>query len=177
MTRHRLFRLVPPLAALALLAACSSTQEASSVRRVCPDLQIVSGADTLTTYRGSGRDLTDVAYTVALTDANFDCFADETSVEGDVTIVFDVRRGPGNETGNAPFEYFVAVVDENRDILARATFDVVVPFATNRGRVTFQEVVSPQIPLPAPDSGGTYSIFLGLEVSREQFDENVGTIQ
>ncbi len=175
MTRPSLFRFSLPLAALAFLAACSSAQETYSVRRVCPDLQIVSGADTLTTYRGSGRDLTDVAYTVAMTDATFDCFADEESVEGDITILFDVRRGPGNESGEAPFEYFVAVVDGNRRILARETFDVVVPFASNRGRITFQEVVGPQIPLPAPDSGGTYSIFLGLEVSREQFQENVGS--
>ena len=53
MTRTNPIRLCLSLAALFALAACSSTQEASSVRRVCPDLQIVTGADTLTTYRGS----------------------------------------------------------------------------------------------------------------------------
>lgn len=175
MTRHNPIRLCLSLAALFALAACSSTQEASSVRRVCPDLQIVTGADTLTTYRGSGRDLTDVAFTVAMTDASFDCIADEETVGGDIAILFDVRRGPGNESGEAPFKYFVAVVDQNRRILARETFDVVVPFASNRGRITFQEVVGPQIPLPSPESGGTYSIFLGLEITREQFQENVGS--
>ena len=164
-------------ALLVTLAACSSTQEASSVRVICPDLQIVGGADSLTTYRGSGRDLTDVVYTVEMTNASYDCLADDEEVEGEVSVFFDVRRGPANESGNAPFNYFVAVVDVNQRILARESFDVTVPFSTNRGRVTFVEVISPQIPLPAPETGGNYSIFLGLAVSRAQFEDNLGTLQ
>ncbi len=155
------------------LSACATPQEASPRRVLCPDLQIVTGADELTAYRGSGRDLTDVAYTVALTDATFDCVARDDEVEGEVTVLFDVRRGPANEDGQAPFDYFVAVVDENQRILAREAFDVTVPFSGNRGRVTFAEVIAPQIPLSAPESGGGYSIFLGLEVTREQLQDNI----
>ncbi len=163
--------------ALVVLAACSTPQEASSVRVICPNLRIITGADELTAYRGSGRDLTDVDFTVAMTDASFDCIASDDEVEGEIAVLFDVRRGPANESARAPFNYFVAVVDPNQQILAREAFDVVVPFAENRGRVTFQEVIAPQIPLPAPEAGGNYSIFLGLEVSREQLDDNLTGLQ
>ncbi|MEJ2015488.1 MAG: hypothetical protein P8X61_07685 [Limibacillus sp.] len=165
------------LAALLLLGACSSTQEASSVRLVCPALRIITGADEMTTYRGSGRDLTDVDFTVAMTDASFDCIANEDAVEGEIQVLFDVRRGPANETNQAPFNYFVAVANSEQQILAREAFDVVVPFGENRGRVTFAEVIGPQIPLPAPEAGGNYTLFLGLEISREQLYDYLSGLQ
>ena len=40
----------------------------------------------------------------------------------------------------------------------------------------YQECVN-HGPCTAPEAGGNYTIFLGLEISREQLDDNLGGLQ
>lgn len=170
-------RMSLPAFALAALAACSGTgffEDVKEQRSLCPGLEVVEGADRLIEYKGAGRDLTDVSYSVAILDAQFLCLAEEDEVSGDVQIQFEARRGPANEGAGAPFRYFVAVVDGNRRILARESFDVVVPFQGNRGRFIFNETIEPEIPVSSQGQAAGYRIYIGLEVTREQFRDNRG---
>ncbi|MET4807100.1 hypothetical protein [Limibacillus sp. MBR-115] len=166
--------------ALAFLAGCSNTgifEDVQETRSFCPGLELVEGAQRIVEYKGSGRDLTDVSHLVVILDAQFSCLADDDEVSGDVQIQFEARRGPANDGVGAPFRYFVAVADSQRRILARQSFDVLVPFEGNRGRFVFNETIEPEIPLANEGDGAGYRIFIGLEVTREQYQENLSDIR
>lgn len=181
-TRRAAGRAALLAAALLLPGACSLFGE-DAPPPPCPPLVSPAEVDHLTRFDGAGRDLTDVVFQARIRDVAGTCEyeRDDTLVESDLLITFEVERGPAlrrlqAEAGSqiASFSYFVAVATaESRPrILTRQAFDVQVPFEGNRNRVAVTDEIAPRIPLAPGEDGNDYRIYVGIELNRAELEYN-----
>ena len=76
-----------------LLAACAVFQP--KVRPNCPRVVVLKEAIDLSRYKpGPGRDLTDQLFGGKLIDFKGDCGYDKKGVDLNLTLVFEITRGP-----------------------------------------------------------------------------------
>ena len=156
---------------LILLAACSGEDD---IGPPCPTIAPVPTATTVTRFTGEGRDLTDVDFSAQISNVNFACEYDDNTVVMDLQIVFEASRGPANESGRSVFSYFIAIGKRARprDLLAREEFTVAVEFQGNRRRQQFFDESIQRFPLAPGEDGGSYVVFVGLLVSRDELEFN-----
>jgi len=144
----------------------------------CPTIQIIADGAKLTRFKpGPGRDIIDVLHEEEITG-----FAQACEYDTDETGAGDVRvllaptilssRGPANQTGDADFEYFIAVTDSNKKVLDKERFAVVLPYPQSLPRLTWQREDPHNLilPLKAGQTGQDYQIYIGLQLSRPELD-------
>lgn len=166
----RTARLIAPLlltAALAPLAACNRTPPA------CPRASIISDGSTITKFReGTGRDLTDVVAQGEIVDVAVDCDYDRRGVDVALQVAIAATRGPADRSRAAEFDYFVAVADAQRNILAKEVFRVQFKFAPNEQRTGTVDEIEPRIPLKSRADGVEYQIIVGFQLTPEEIEWN-----
>ena len=171
-------RLVLPAALLALLAACGpSATERITAAQLCPKALRVQDASTLTRFQpGRGRDATDTLMQASMSDIAVACSARRDRV--DVDIVFDIRVAEGPALARiardrkVSLEYFVAIVDPQRQIVTRRTFNADFQFSGNRTKLQSKEELSQRIPLANPNTGGAYQIAVGFVMTPDEVEFN-----
>jgi len=79
-------------------------------------------------------------------------------------------RGPANTDAQATFEYFIAIVDAQENVMEVAKFPVTIPFLQNLDRVVWQrkDLNTLHIPLAAGQSGADFRIFIGLQLTHDE---------
>ena len=162
--------LTVPLAAAAaalLLSACNRTPPA------CPRATILSDGATVTKFRdGPGRDLTDVVAQAEIVDTVVECDYDRTGVDVAMQIAIAATRGPADRARMADFDYFVAVADAQRNILAKEIFRVRIAFPETQSRTGTIEYIEPRIPLKERAQGVSYQIVVGFQLTPEELEWN-----
>jgi hypothetical protein len=166
----RLLKISVPLsivAAAIALSACNRTPPA------CPRATILGDGATITQFRdGPGRDLTDVLAQAEIVDAAVDCDYDRSGVDVSMQIAIAATRGPADRARVADFDYFVAVADAQRNILAKEVFRVRFNFPDTQSRVGTVEQIEPRIPLKDRAEGVNYQIVVGFQLTPEQLEWN-----
>lgn len=165
-------RLAAALLAGLLLAACASDDRPPR----CPDPVVLREAGRLVQFQDTGRDLTDVTFEARIADVALGCEVDEDdgkrTVEAELQILFQAEKGPANQSGRANFTYFVAVVDRDDKVLNRETFGVSMPMPGNQTQVESVDVLEPRIPLREGETGKSYTLYVGFDLSRDQLEYN-----
>ncbi len=160
----------------ALLAGCDTLgglfERDPGPALVCPRILPVVEAQEMTRFDGAGRDLTDVAFRARLADVNAACEADEEEVELTLQVIVAASRGPANASGNATFDYFVAVATQTEEVLNRQAYQVTIPFEGNRTNVGLIEEVDVTIPLAEGQVGREYLIYVGLALNEAELEWN-----
>ena len=151
------------------LASCSADRDPNLF---CPRLIIVNEADTLSRFRGEGRDLTDVVYQAAIGAQISECDFDEELLEVPMLVSLRVAPGPADVDRRAAFTYFVAIADADRRILARREFDVQIALPDNQAQVETVDEIIQKIPLTPGQTGLEYFIFVGLALTPEELEYN-----
>lgn len=155
-----------------VLAACAGSEPPPP----CPQALALRDAARLVQFRGSERDLTDTIFEARITDLAIACEYAESdgkrTVEAEMQVLFDAEKGPANESGTVRFRYFVAVADQDRNILQRREFPLEIGIPGNQFRVRATETLSPTIPLGANESGQDYRVYVGFVLSPEQLEYN-----
>ncbi len=159
---------------LAALSGCSSepTRTISAEGLTCPQVGIVRELAETTFYHGAGRDLTDVSARAQLVDFNGKCHYDRADnknyVEVEVNLTVEGELGPAAQGRLVRVPYFVAVVDEAGNVLAKTVYDadIDVPDGIRRQRIVEQLV--PAIPLGELRDGIGYRVLMGLQLTPEQ---------
>lgn len=144
----------------------------SDVPPPCPPLQMLRDTDRLVKFVGSGRDLTDVEYEVAVRAPTLACRYDDDAVEALVTVNLVAFRGPADDDRVAEVAYFVAIADRTKRIVAREEFAVEVPFEGNQTQVLVTDEVEPRIPLRPGETGADYLVYIGLRLSPDELTYN-----
>jgi hypothetical protein len=166
----RIARFLAPLlvmVTLAPLAACNRTPPA------CPRASIISDGATVTRFReGPGRDLTDVTVKGEIVDVAVDCDYDRRGVDVALQVAIAAERGPADRTRTAEFDYFVAVADAQRNILAKEVFHVSLRFPPNQQRTGTVDEIEPRIPLKDRADGVDYHIIVGFQLTPEEIEWN-----
>lgn len=158
------------LAGLALLAACSSTEKREAA---CPQGVIPEDAATVTRFReGPGRDLTDVVAQGEIVNILVQCKYDKRGVTVDLQVAVAANRGPADRSRAAEFDYFVALVDPQQNILVKEPFRVKFEFRDNRTRLGTVEEIEPRLPLADVMKGPEYRILIGFQLTPDELAWN-----
>lgn len=160
--------------ALSVLGGCS-VFESTTVS--CPTVGVLDHAGHLTRFKSDGqRDLTDVEFQAHVGSLEAECSFDGDTRTGsiDLDILFRAQRGPAGAAGTHNFDYFVAVVDPEGGVEARKAFSVQVAFEGSRTEVTRAEPLVLDIPIKENTSLASYRVYVGMQLTKEQFDSNLG---
>ena len=162
------------VAALSILAGCSSLGGGSAA---CPTVDVLDGARQLTRFKGGGNDLTDIEFQAHVANLAADCSFDDDTRAGsiDLDIVFRTQRGPAGSAADHRFGYFVAVIDPGGGVAARTPFSVEVSFAGSRTEAAKSERLALDIPTGENASLASYRVYVGMQLTKEQFEYNLGS--
>lgn len=173
------------LAALLLsVGACSTKKPVSP--GPCPRVNILADASQLTEFRdGPGRDLIDVDHTARIARVGGTCVykMDKPAEKGKkpetgtltmtIGLLIAAERGPADTDRKARFEYFVTLVDRDRQPIQKTVFPVTVDFPGNVTRATAEEFpIDLKIPLHPKQTGADFVVFVGFQLSPEQVEFN-----
>jgi hypothetical protein len=155
-----------------VLAGCAATEPPPA----CPEASALRDAARLVAFTGEGKDLTDKRFEVRIVDVALACDVDREddgqTVLAEMKVLFQAEKGPANEADAAPFGYFVAITDADRNVLQRKTFETAIPLQGNTTRGATVETLSPTLPLPPEANPASYRVIVGLELSRDQLRHN-----
>jgi hypothetical protein len=169
------------LGPVALVACAGVTLGACSVfeppppPQPCPNFATVGDARTLTRFVGTGHDLTDVDFAVAVGQVQGECsYSTKGRVSMTLRIPFIAERGPANRDGQAKFDYFVAVATTSNEVPTggREAFNLSIPFHENQTRNGGTEEVEELIPLGPNDVGANYIVYVGLVLTEDELSYN-----
>ncbi len=144
----------------------------------CPRAAIVNEAKAAAYYReGAGRDITDVAFEVALPSLSGVCEYDfdegRARVGSVLTISIEAKRGPASEAESFEVPYFVAVVEPGGRILGKALFRPRLIFTESGIIARTVEEIEQIIPIGPDFVGSDYEILVGLQLDQRQLEENL----
>lgn len=165
-------------AAVLLIAGCGTYERITGKEKesaACPVSGVLQDADRLTNFApGAGRDLTDVQLEARIEDMATACLYDPNtnSFNVDMRVRFIASRGPAATEPTAGFSYFVAIADENDEILAREGFDKVLDFADNRRQLVNVDDLTFNIPRRGETFLSDYRIYVGMQLTPEQLEFN-----
>jgi len=166
---------VPRIAALAalglaaLLTGCASDK----AQPACPGGVIPADASKVTRFRdATGRDLTDVISEGTIQDILVQCKYVKNVVDVDLQIAIIAARGPADRSRVAEFEYFVAIVDPQQNIVAKEPFRIRFEFSDNRTQLGAVEQIEPKLPLPDTSKGDQYKILVGFQLTPDELAWN-----
>ena len=160
------------LAALSVLGGCS-VFGGSAVP--CPTVGVLDNAGQLTRFGGGGSDLTDIEFQAHVGNLTAECSFDSDTRTGSINldILFRTQRGPAISAAQQNFGYFVAVVDPEGGIAARKAFSVQVAFEGSRTEAARVEPLVLDVPTKENASFAAYRIYVGMELTKEQFERNL----
>ena len=157
------------------LAACATD---TATPLPCPEILIpVDGAKLTRFVPGQGRDIIDVTHEDQVTGFAHRCeYSTDKTGAGEVVIeiypAFESTQGPANQDNRAQFEYFIAIADQENNLLEKARFSAAIDFPQNMSRIQWQraEPIALTIPLESGQSGTDFQIFIGLQLTRDELE-------
>ena len=164
---------LPALALAVLTAGCSVLEKKEKREAACPTGVIPIDSSRITRFRdGPGRDLTDVVNEGEILDILVQCKYDKQAVNVDLQVAVGGARGPADRSKIAEFDYFVAIVDADQNIVAKEPFRVRFEFKDNQSKLGSVEELEPHLPLKDVMKGPTYSILVGFQLTPEELAWN-----
>ncbi len=162
------------------LSACGATDSLTFWRKEkpepCPRITVLRDAANITQFKdGPGRDIIDVLYEAHVTnvlsackyDVDYDTRAGTINIQ--LAPVIAAKRGPADQVRLADVTYFIAVVNSDKKILQKKTFDLKLGFP---GNLTQNEVRDEPVELSIATNGSTdgrdYEVYVGFQMTREQ---------
>lgn len=163
----------PIFVAVAFAALSSCSMFDNSKQFDCPVVGVPRETATLTRFRdGPGRDLTDVVFDVGVRNAKVDCKYSSSGVAIDLGVLFAAERGPAATTRTATVPYFIAIVDPDRNILAKEVFSTTLTFPPNVSQTAVADQTEETIPLPKNKSAEAYGIVVGMQLTPDEIEYN-----
>jgi hypothetical protein len=153
--------------------------EIVEVTPACPVTAVLSDAATVTkvkpgTSTAQAPNAANVLFSAEMSQARLTCNYDRTANTLTVDVNFAIRatRGAGAGDAEPAFDYFVAVVDVDNNVLAKRTFQS-RPSMGNRMTGTFQETVGNfAVPLEMEKRPIDYEILTGFQLTADELALN-----
>ncbi len=129
--------------------------------------------------QGGGQDLADVVNEAEITGYDLTCEynIDKKTKAGKVVVTLGLHitatRGPADRQRIAPFRYFIAITDPDRNVLEKQVFDIDVSFSGNAASIPVRDTPVPiTIPLAAGKTGLDFEIFTGFQLTPDEVTYN-----
>ena len=153
----------------ALLAACAE----DTIPPPCPPVSFVGGLERMSQFvPGGGTDLTEVTYEGRLDSLAAGCDFRKEGVRMEVSFNVVATRGAAATDRMARLPFFVAITDQNGEILEKEIFESEIPFEGNARRVGRVEEIEPYIPYPIESVLDGYRVLIGFQLDEKQLQYN-----
>ncbi|MEO1251432.1 MAG: hypothetical protein AAFW81_03685 [Pseudomonadota bacterium] len=159
------------IAALAATSACSSSRPDREANPApCPNIVVLSDAARFIEFNGEER-VEDVAFSGEFTRAEIACryFADE-PIDAEVELEMAFGKGPKADQDDKVFNYWVAVVRRDLEVITKKEFSTPVKFSEKRRVVVIEDEID-KIIIPRANegmSGVNFEIIVGFSLTTEQ---------
>ncbi len=160
-------------ALLLVLGGCGVLE--TRIQPPCPPVLVLKDTAELIRFRpGPGRDITDVLFSANVVDFRAQCTYNRkrTEVEIDLSVIFDVRRGPADRERKAAFDYFVAIPQFHPSPRGKQVFPTRVAFEGNRTRLRYRDRVKLTIPLDPKRPRRDYAVYIGFQLTEGEVAAN-----
>jgi hypothetical protein len=138
----------------------------------CPRAVVADQAGHLTRFVGADKDPAHVQFEAQIGDLTGDCGYDDSSIDVDMKVQILGSRGAANTTGQATFNYFVAIARPDKTILAREAFDATIEFPGNQTQNGVVDEIQQTIPLQSGQTGTDFVIIVGFEMTPDELEYN-----
>lgn len=146
----------------------------------CPQVSVPPDVSTITRFiEGFGESLIDIDFTAEITEVKGECTYKATtdsgygSVEIKIITKFAINRGAANTSRRADFDYFISVLDSNKEVLDMQPFTFSAEYSGNRLKIKkSSSPVKLSIPLISDQTGQDYFVYVGFQLSQRELEYN-----
>jgi len=161
------------LALVLLAAGCARGGDRNKL--VCPGSIVAPNVDSYAELRPGVTDPAgpqDIRFGAQIVTLNGNCSrAQDGGIDIATRVVFlVVRNDPDLRT--ADFNYFIAIADAEKNILAKQIFPVHVDFGVRQVEMRITDNASEHLALHDTRRGGQYGVIIGMQLTQEQVDLN-----
>lgn len=155
---------------LLVLSACAQfDQEVAS----CPNAAILEAPGELVRFNdGATAGPENVLFRTKMKYVSGVCDFDEKSIDMELSVAMEAKRGAANADGKAQFTFFIAIIDIDRKILMREEFPLIAVFEKGDDDVNFSENLTLSIPRKEGLAPTDYSVYLGFEMTPDELAYN-----
>lgn len=160
--------------ALALVACGKSSRNpfAVTVSR-CPAIAVVAHTGSLVHFNNEQQRTTDVLYEAQISEPSLTCEQGQ-DVVSEVSFRIDAVRGAALDgPGQFTIPYFVTVLRDNSQIVAKRVFEATVRFDPDDVRAGTREVISQRIPSIEKARRYDYEVLVGFQLFPEEVAYNM----
>lgn len=159
-------------AAAGLLVLASCTQFDQEVA-LCPNAAVLEAPGELVRFKeGTAAGPENVLYRTKMKYVSGICDFDEKSIDMELSVAMEAKRGAANADGKAQFTFFIAVIDADRKILMREEFPLIAVFEKDDDDINFSESLTLSIPRKEGLAPTDYSVYLGFEMTPDELAYN-----
>jgi len=156
--------------AAGVLTACANR---NVVHVDCPEIRIPINTDRITRFApGDGRDITDVALRAEIGFLSGECIVYDEEIQMVFPVAIRGERGPAEDDYVEALSAFLAVANQDRQILSRRQLPFTIRFAGNETEVVNTDIITITIPKVEEQPSREFLVFLGLNLSREEYGFN-----
>jgi hypothetical protein len=139
----------------------------------CPTVGVPRESASMTLFRpGDGRDLTDVIFSGGVQNTKLACTYSSDGATMTLGVVIGGELGPASKTRTTTVPYFIAIVDPDRNIVAKQIYNVTLNFPPNVSQARLYDETEEKIPLPKNISAERYGIAVGMQLTPDQLEYN-----
>jgi hypothetical protein len=141
----------------------------------CPYVKTLYDAARYVEFKDNREASANVGFSGEIEDLSAGCsYKDDEPIRVAVDVLFELGRGPQAQGSQKTYNYWVAVTDRNREVLAKENFTLPVSFPAGQDRVYVTEHIK-EILIPratATTSGANFEVLIGFDVTPEMAEFN-----
>ena len=134
----------------------------------CPFVKSLYDASRYVEFKDDREASANVGYTGEIQGISAGCqYKEDQPIQVSMEILFELGKGPMATSNSKTFNYWVAVTDRNREVIAKQTFTLPVTFAAGQDRTYVTDKVQTiTIPRGAQNtSGANFEVLVGFDVT------------
>lgn len=140
----------------------------------CPQVAILGDAADITRFRpGGGADLTNVTLDGRIAAVNGRCDTTRQGMSIDLAMTLDFERGPAAPGRAETVPYFIAVTDQQQNILSKQVFTARAEFPRGQNRIRLSDEGGRLVlPVTAERPSWNYAILVGFQLDEGELAYN-----
>lgn len=155
-----------------MTVACSGNNPLEVIVSNCTAVAVLGDAGTVTRFAGSGRDVSDLAYTATISSVMLDCNEHDGGVDSIIEFDIVANSGQALTDRDVSLQYFVAVFKDNSQMVTKEIYDVRLHFNSD-GRASAHQVINSVIPTLEQAKRYDYETIIGFQMSNDEAAYNV----
>lgn len=156
-----------PLLMITGLVSCSSPQTKIE-EEACPQMRVPEETASINRYVGNVQSLADITYVAKIMPTAIKCSQDGNEVTANMTVRIGVEEGKVNKDKPVEFQYFVAVLDPQGQILSKQVVAARATFKKDKPFVGIEDQLEQKLVLAGAYVPSDYLIVVGLILNDDE---------